>query len=269
MSIKILTQNAIDVTNIDGARENHFSAGMRSGIVKGAFNEGNLFLSASNIIALDTCELRISGHRIIIESPETITFNNSPTNNTSYSLIAQINVSNSNPVFSLLYQSPDIPLIKNNLFNNSNGDGVYQVELGTFILKTDGTITDLFRTIDIITGGAEAGDDSVEHLVFNGIATSVSSDSKPQVNIDYNEETKQYDFHIAVPKGERGEQGLQGIQGIQGEQGVQGEKGEKGDSVVVDSELSTTSTNAIQNSAVAKAIGDISSLLDTINGEVI
>ena len=36
---------------------------------------------------------------------------------------------------------------------------------------------------------------------------------------------------------------------------------------IVDSQLSTTSTNAIQNAAVANAIGDIATILDNINGE--
>lgn len=38
---------------------------------------------------------------------------------------------------------------------------------------------------------------------------------------------------------------------------------------IVDSQLNTNSTNAIQNKVVAQAIGDIGSILDAINGEVI
>ena len=93
MSIKILTQNSIDNTNIDGARQNHFSAGMRSGIVKGAFNEGRFFATASNIIALDTCELRISGHQVVVDNLEAITLSDRTITPTKYSMIAEIQVS--------------------------------------------------------------------------------------------------------------------------------------------------------------------------------
>ena len=204
MSIKILTKNAIDHTNIDGARENHFSAGMRSGIVKGAFNEGNLFLNGNHVI-LDSCELRISGHRVIIDTPEDFSLTNTPTSNTQKSLFAEIVVNESStPSFRLFIENSTYNLRQDNLFKNNNGSGTYQVELGTFLHKTDGTISDAFRTIDVITGGAEGGQSVVENIVFNGIATSVSSDSKPQVNIDYNEETKQYDFNISIPQGKAG-----------------------------------------------------------------
>ena len=39
--------------------------------------------------------------------------------------------------------------------------------------------------------------------------------------------------------------------------------------ITVDSQLSTTSANPIQNKAVAAAIGDINTILDEINGEVV
>ncbi len=69
MSYKILTKNGVEITNIDGARAEHFNAGMRSGIVKGVLNEGNFASSSSNSIFLDTCELRIFGLRIVIDEP--------------------------------------------------------------------------------------------------------------------------------------------------------------------------------------------------------
>lgn len=204
MSIKILTKNSIDNTNIDGARENHFSAGMRSGIVKGAFNEGNLFLSGNHVV-LDSCELRISGHRVIIDAPEDFTLINTPTSNTQKSLFAEIVVNESStPSFRLFVENSTYNLRQDNLFKSNNGSGTYQIEIGTFIHRTDGTIDDLFRTIDVITGGAESGESVVGDIVFNGVATSLSSDSQPEVNIDYNEETKQYDFHVGIPKGNVG-----------------------------------------------------------------
>ena len=111
MSIKILTKNFIDNTNIDGARANHFSAGMRSGIVKGAYNEGRLFTPASNKIALDSCELRISGHQVIIDSVEQIELQNAPSQSTRMSVIAEIKVDDSSvPTFRLFVQNQNVSL---------------------------------------------------------------------------------------------------------------------------------------------------------------
>lgn len=199
MSIKILTKNSIDNTNIDGARQNHFSAGMRSGIVKGAFNEGRFFATASNIIALDTCELRISGHQVIIDSLEAITLSDRPSTPTKYSMIAEIQVSDmSVPSFRLFIQPASVGLRQENLFKTNNGSGTYQLRIGNFTLGTTGLITDVIRTADIITGG---GDGSGVDIKFNTTATQLSSSSQPTANIDYNEETKEYDAHFGIPAG--------------------------------------------------------------------
>ena len=241
MSVKILTQNAIDNTNIDGARQNHFSAGMRSGIVKGAFNEGKVFLASKNTIALDTCELRISGHRVIIDNIMDIPFVNAPTNNTEKILYAEIRVDeNSKPTFRLDVKSATERLVQENLFKNANGVGTYQLELARFIHNTDGTLSTPFEVAELITGGSSGGSGSIEDIVFNGSAVSLPSDSTPYVNIDYNEETGEYDFVVGLPKAKE---------------------------VVVDKGLDENSTNPVQNAVITKAIGDISSLLDYINGE--
>ena len=63
-------------------------------------------------------------------------------------------------------------------------------------------------------------------------------------------------------KGDKGDTGAQGLKGDKGEkgdtgpQGPQGEKGDKGDSgtITIDTSLSTTSTNAVQNKAIATAV---------------
>ena len=67
------------------------------------------------------------------------------------------------------------------------------------------------------------------------------------------------------PQGEKGDTGAQGPQGPKGEKGdtgpagPQGEKGDKGDkgdpgTITIDTSLSTTSTNAVQNKAITTAI---------------
>ena len=76
----------------------------------------------------------------------------------------------------------------------------------------------------------------------------------------------EYDLGMVKgPKGDKGDIGPQGPQGLKGDkgdtgpQGPQGEKGEKGDkgdpsTITIDTSLSTTSTNAVQNKAIATAV---------------
>lgn len=199
MSIKILTKNSIDNTNIDGARQNHFSAGMKSGIVKGSLNEGRFFASASNIITLDTCVLLISGHEIVIDSVQYITLSNKPATPTRYSMIAEISVNdNSEPTFRLFIQASETALIQQNLFNTQNGAGTYQIKIGNFTLDTNGEIQEINRIVDVISGG---GDGASADIEFNASAETISSNLQPEVNVDYNEETKKYDMLIKIPSG--------------------------------------------------------------------
>ena len=63
-----------------------------------------------------------------------------------------------------------------------------------------------------------------------------------------------------VTNGEKGEKGDKGDTGPQGPQGPKGEKGDPGDGggiANVDTELSTTSTNPVQNKAIAEGINKI------------
>ena len=200
MSIRILTKNAVDNTNIDGARQNHFNAGMQSGIVKGALNEGKFFAITSNEIALDTCELRLCGHQVVIDDLQALTLLNKPTQPTKYSMIAEISVSDvSVPTFKLFIQPQNTPLIQDNLFKTISGKGTYQLRIGNFTLGTTGLISDVVRTADIITGGGEGASIEVE---FNATAEQLSSSSKPEAHIDYNEETGKYDMFFGIPAGE-------------------------------------------------------------------
>ena len=76
----------------------------------------------------------------------------------------------------------------------------------------------------------------------------------------------EYDLGMVKgPKGDKGDIGPQGPAGPKGDtgatgpQGPQGEKGEKGDkgdpgTITIDTSLSTTSTNAVQNKAITTAI---------------
>ena len=198
MFYRILTKNAVEKTNIDGARDHNFNAGRRSGIVKGALNSGNLFLSANNTIALDTCELRLCGHRVVIDSAEYKTFYNQPSVPIRYSLVAQIIVDNDGGVsFDLHAQTSSTALVQDNL--DTNGSGTYELEIGRFTQLTDGTLTDVVRTADLMTGG---GNNDSEYIRIGTVTTNKISpeldadvdientinpdDNKPQTNFTFN-----------------------------------------------------------------------------------
>ncbi len=199
MSYRILTKNAVENTNIDGARDHNFNAGRRSGIVKGALNQGNFFASSSNTIVLDTCELRLCGHRVVIDEAKSISFHNQPSVSIRYSLVAQIIVDNDGGVsFDLHAQTSSTALVQDNL--DTNGSGTYELEIGRFTQLTDGTITDVVRTADLITGGAGGGDS--EYIRIGTVTTNKISpeldadvdientinpdDNKPQTNFTFN-----------------------------------------------------------------------------------
>ena len=227
MFYRILTKNGVDNTNIDGARDHNFNAGRRSGIVKGALNQGNFFVSSSgsnvgHTVILDTCELRLCGHRVVIDEATYWSFHDLPQTPQRYSLIAQVIVDNSeNVTFDLFLQSVDTPLIQDNL--DKTGTGTYQLEIGRYTQQTDGTITDVVRTADLITGGV--GDDDAGEVINIGNVKTNTLDAGMEAEVDienrYSEEEKKTytDFTFSIPKGD---QGIQGLQGEKGETGATG-----------------------------------------------
>lgn len=207
MAIKILTKNSIENTNIDGARANNFNAGRRSGIVKGVLNEGRFFASSSNVIALDTCELRLCGHRVVIDSIEYKTFTNTPSSDIRYSLVAQISVDiNADVTFALNTQLASTALVQDNL--DETGIGVYELEIGRFTLNTSGEIEDVVRTADIITGGTGQGGESGNLNIGTVITTTLAAGLDAEVDIEnrYNpQDNKTYtDFSFSIPQGATG-----------------------------------------------------------------
>ena len=92
MSVTILTKNGIENSNISAARDFNFNSGGQSGIMQGALNEGEFYASSSNIIALDSCELRISGHRVVIDEPYLITMSNIPIEDTILPIMMLFNL---------------------------------------------------------------------------------------------------------------------------------------------------------------------------------
>ena len=263
MSIKILTKRQTYNTNIDGARMNNFISGMRSGIEKGALNEGKFFAASTNVIALDSCVLLISGHEVVIDSPEYITLNNNPLTPTRYSMIAEIKVEYERNVnFRLSVQPSTKELVCNRMFANTSGEGTYQVEIGRFTLQPDGTIVDVVRTIDIITGGT--GTSQTSNINIGNVnVNTLEAGMEAEVDIEnrYDEETKitYTDFNFNLPQGATGKQGVKGDkgeQGVKGETGLQGPTGPKGDTgatPTITATASVTNTTGTPNVKVSKS----------------
>lgn len=137
-SIRILTKDGVENTNIDGAREYNSSSGGRSGIIKDVLNEGRLYKVDDNRVVLDTCELRLCGHRIVIESPQYFTFVDSPSGSSKdYHIIANlyIETASTNPSFYFSVESDqsEYATRKDNV-NNGKG-GLYQFDLGRVLYE--------------------------------------------------------------------------------------------------------------------------------------
>ena len=203
MEYKILTQNGVDNTNIDGARDHYFNAGMRDGIVKGSLNEGNL-IANGNSIGLDTCVLLIGGHPIVIKGAWVKQYTSFPSVNTRYAVVAQIVVDdNSNVAFDILDLPTSTTLRKDKLFKNANGAGTYQVEIGRFTLTTSGTIEDVVRKIDIITGGKGSGDGviNIGNVTTNTLAAGLEAEVDIEQRLNEEDGKTYTDFNFDIPAG--------------------------------------------------------------------
>ena len=202
--IRILTKNGVDNTNVDGARDHNFNAGRRSGIVQGALNQGNFFASNNNTIALDTCELRLCGHRIVLDKAEYRTFTNKPSVPVRYSFVARVVVdSDDNVSFEFVSQEATTQLVQDNL--DITGSGTYELEIGKFTQLTDGNITDVVRTADLITGGA---DNDSEYIRIGTVTTNKISpeldadvDIENTINLDDNKPQTNFTFNLPTPSG--------------------------------------------------------------------
>lgn len=211
--IKILTNNAVENTNINGAAFNRFTAGNRDGYVVNVLNSGAM-VHTTNTITLSSGELLICGHQIWIEDSKDWAFNNLPSNPINYQIIAQIVVSDSGVVeFSFVVQETQ-DLVQDELFKTASGNGTYQVEIARFVLGSDG-ISEFKRTVKSIVGGSSGGD----RIHVGTIETvELSPDSEPYVYITerYEPDDKIWytDFRFGIPQGQQGLQGETGTIGL-------------------------------------------------------
>lgn len=259
MSYKILTKNGIDNSNIDGARGEYFNSGMRDGIVQGVLNEGLFTATASNVISLDTCELRIAGHRIVIDAPVYHTFSNIPENDTRYAYVAQIIVDdNQNVDFSLFVQTASTPLTQNDLYKNITGAGTYQVEIGRFTLLNTLKIVDVVKTIDTITGASGVNGDYIRIGEVTTTMLDAGFDAEVDVENVTNQTTglKETNFNFSIPKtaGSVVNVGGEQVASVNFTSDPQTQLNNKINQDDIDTELSDTSENVVQNKVITNAI---------------
>lgn len=213
MSYRILTQNGIENTNIDGARDYNFNTGRKSGVVKGVLEECALSVN-DKTISVGKGELRLSGHRIVIEEAETFTILTTPSVTTKYSLIAKITVVDTQPNFDIGVMVYPAQLVQNDLDADFNGSGIFEIELGTFELDTTGSILNLSKTVLVLDGNnlTEEEKEKLNKIVIAGNGDKFLADD-----------------------------------------GTYKEVG-SGSSVTVDSELSLSSENPVQNKVVTEEL---------------
>lgn len=202
MSERILEKNGVDNTNIDGAGFNRFCAGNRDGIIQGILNECAAAVQG-NTFTLSTGELIICGFRIVIESPIVKTFSAIPVSPITYQLVAEIQVTSSSDVqFTLKFQIAQ-QLVQDDLFNTLSGQGTYQAEICRFTQGTDGNLSVLVTTMNVISGGAGA-----QGSIIIGNVTTNTLPAGSQASVDVNEREEDgvvyTDFIFWIPQGEDG-----------------------------------------------------------------
>mgnify|MGYP001863112611 CR=1 FL=1 len=190
---KILEQNGIDNENIDGCAFNNFAAGNRDGILKGVLNECSL-IAEGNSISIGTGVIILQGIRVKITDPEIISVSSVPSEPVRYQIVAQLVMEEGDLSCSFFVRIPT-ELIKDNFYNSGKGNGIYQQELGRVTHGTNGNLTDIQRTLDIISGGGGTSTHSVEignvstNMIDAGLPAEVDVDSRVEgekVVIDFN-----------------------------------------------------------------------------------
>ena len=156
MAYKILENVGIYNENIDGGAFNNLAAGNKSGIVGNVLNECALTSSGNNVIIMPGL-LLLHGIRVKITESESLAISSTPASDTTYQLVAQAVMSKGVITFSVFAQLPT-DLTKDRLF--VSGGGTYQIELGRFTHKTDGTIADVLRTAEVIYYGGNGFPDA-------------------------------------------------------------------------------------------------------------
>lgn len=202
MSYKILEQNGIDNENVDGGAFNNFAAGGRDGIVGGVLSECAL-AAAGSTVSISPGLIMLHGIRVKVTGIETLSLSSVPIKPTSYQVVAQVTLASNGDVdFSIFIRTPQ-PLVQDPLYQNNVG--VYQAELASFTHNTDGTISNLTKTLDIIYGSG-GGSVNIEVGTVTTETLDAGLDADFDVTIRNGEGTNKIllDFDAKIPRGASG-----------------------------------------------------------------
>jgi hypothetical protein len=178
MAYQILEKESIDITHIDQAVLHNFIANNQSGIIGGYANECSL-TSMGNTLIMSTGMLLINGVRVKISEVESVVLSSTPTQDTTYQLIAQLTIdSNQAPSFEFIARTPQA-LIKNPI-GQDGGVGVYQLELARFTHATDGTIKNIVRTANVLYGATNVDLNEIRASVQDARSQAQSAKQEAQ-----------------------------------------------------------------------------------------
>jgi len=171
MAYEILENNGVDITNLDGAVFNRLSTGGIQGVIAGFMNECQMYADGNKVILSTGC-LLIGGIRIKIWENEVFTMQSSPTSNTNYWLVCEIQRLSADSHFTLNFNIvgtepvvPDDDII--------NGTGTVRLVVGSFTHTTSGEVTNVKRLAKLLTAEALAGDGAPK-LIWSGNLTLYS-----------------------------------------------------------------------------------------------
>ena len=202
MSYKILEQNGIDNENVDGGAFNNFAAGGRDGIVGGVLSECAL-AAAGSTVSISPGLIMLHGIRVKVTGIETLSLSSVPIKPMSYQVVAQVTLASNGDVdFSIFIRTPQ-PLVQDPLYQNNVG--VYQAELASFTHNSDGTISNLTKTLDIIYGSG-GGSVNIEVGTVTTETLDAGLDADFDVTIRNGEGTNKIllDFDAKIPRGASG-----------------------------------------------------------------
>ena len=202
MSYKILEQNGVDNENVDGGAFNNFAAGGRDGIVGGVLSECAL-AAAGSTVSISPGLIMLHGIRVKVTGIETLSLSSVPIKPMSYQVVAQVTLASNGDVdFSIFIRTPQ-PLVQDPLYQNNVG--VYQAELASFTHNSDGTISNLTKTLDIIYGSG-GGSVNIEVGTVTTETLDAGLDADFDVTIRNGEGTNKIllDFDAKIPRGASG-----------------------------------------------------------------
>lgn len=210
--MKILEQKGIEITNIDGAVFNNFTSGGKDGILKGVLNECKVYLPASNIVAISTGEMLVQGIRIQLTEEQTFSFSATPSLPIRYQVVVRV-VRQQEDVSVEFQLRPIQALEQQNLYKTDSG--VYEAEVIRFTQMSSGSLEDVTRTMDIISGSTSSGGSnplSIGEVETNTLESGM--EAEVDLEIVEKEGIPVLNASFSIPKG------VQGIQGIQGKTGA-------------------------------------------------